>query len=365
MKIVMIANALAVHTQRWAKALHARGHEVTVISSRHAEITGIRVLSRCVGPIDSGFPLWPLLTHIWLTLCLPFDLRRLKPDVVNAHYCTTHGVDAAIARAKPRVVNVWGSDLVEVGPDPTSWRKRQLIRFALKDPSAIVSTSRYMAEHVKAMVPDHPPIHVVPFGSDTSAFRPRQQATSPESKQLRVGFLKTFSAKYAPELLVEAASRIQRDDIAFVMAGDGPQLDATRMLARDKGLSTRFEFPGRLSHDNAPAYLRTLDIFVNCSRVESFGVVICEASATGLPVIVTDIGGVRETVREGETGLLIPPDDPQALADAIRKLADDADLRRQMGQAGRAFVQEHYEWSRCVDDFGNVLRIASETRPRQ
>ena len=105
--------------------------------------------------------------------------------------------------------------------------------------------------------------------------------------------------------------------------------------------------------------MKELDILVNCSRAESFGVVICEASATGLPVIATDVGGVRETLLDGQTGILVPKDDAEALADAMLKLASDPALRQRMGSAGRAFICQRYQWEQCVDKMEAALASAA------
>jgi glycosyltransferase involved in cell wall biosynthesis len=80
------------------------------------------------------------------------------------------------------------------------------------------------------------------------------------------------------------------------------------------------------------------------STWEGFGVSALEASATGLPVVASDVHGIPDVVRDGVTGLLVPPRDVEALADAIARLANDAVLRREMGTAGRAFVEENYRW---------------------
>lgn len=358
MKILMLANARAVHTKRWARALAERGHDVTVISIREATIPGVTVISRPVGPVDGGPALWPLLSYVRLLLTLPFDLRRLKPDVVNPHYCVTHGAIAALARARPRVVNVWGSDLIWDGAAPMPWWRRAVVRLSLKGADAIVSTSRFMAEEVERLVPGHPPITLVPFGVDTSRFHPGERAAD---APVRIGFVKTFAPKYAPDVFIEAAAIVARErpDIEFVMAGRGPLLDAMGRLAAERGLEGRVSFLGFVPHDEVAEFMRGLDILVNCSRTESFGVVICEASATALPVIATDVGGVRETLKNGETGILVPRDDPPALAAGMLRLAASAELRERMGAAGRAFVKGAYTWNVCVAKMEDLLQSCS------
>lgn len=358
MNICIIANVRAVHTQRWAKALAARGHDMTVLSIRSAEIDGVRVMTECIGPVNSANPFWSLLSYLRLLLRARAIVSRLSPDVVNAHYCVTHGVIAALAGLRPRVVNLWGSDIMWDAAVPMPPWRRWPIRLALESADAIVSTSYFMVGEVRRVLKRLPPLHVVPFGVDTEAFRP---APSPDEERngnaLTIGFVKTLGNKYAPDVFIQAAALIARcgGGHRFVMAGGGPLRARCEQLAAELGIADRITFLGPVAHDQVPAVMRSLDILVNCSRVESFGVVICEASATGKAVIATDVGGVRETVIDGTTGLLVPPGDPAALAQAICRLAADPALRADMGRAGRQLVSERYDWNDCVENFERIL----------
>lgn len=366
MKIMIVANARAVHTQRWAQALSERGHAVTVASIRSANIPGVEVLSRSIGNVDSH-KLWALFSYVRLLLTLPFDLFRVRPDVVNPHYCITHGAIAALVGARPRVVNIWGSDIIWDGAGAMPWWRKALVRLSLSRADAIVSTSRFMADAVTELIQSPPPVTLVPFGVDTAAFCPRE-IPKPDTR-VRIGFVKTFAKKYAPDIFIEAASIAaqQQPDIDFVMAGRGRLLEEMKALAGERGLNDRISFPGFVAHEDVASFMRNLDILVNCSRYdsESFGVVICEASASGLPVIATDVGGVREAMAHGKTGILVPRDDAQALASAMIKLAGDADLRRHMGAAGRAFICGQYEWAQCVDKMEGALAAVTDRAPKE
>jgi glycosyltransferase involved in cell wall biosynthesis len=99
-------------------------------------------------------------------------------------------------------------------------------------------------------------------------------------------------------------------------------------------------------HAEVPRELAKLDIYVALSRSdsESFGVAIVEASMAGRPVVVSDAGGLPEVTLDGETGLIVPRDDPWAAALALEKLIFDADLRHRMGVAGQVHVAKHYSW---------------------
>lgn len=356
MKICLIANALAVHTQRWAQALAERGHEVTVLSIRQANIAGVRVISKNFGPVNATSRIWSLLSYLRLALSARRTLARLKPDVVNAHYCITHGSIARFSGARPAVVNLWGSDVLGKGRNSIPWWHRALLRYALNTPDLVVSTSKYMAEAANALLKRPRAISIVPFGVDTARFYPLSnecEASASLPRVMTVGFVKTFQGVYAPDVFLRAAAKVLQENtsVRFVMAGRGPLLDSCRKLAEELGIASFVEFTGFVPHTELPELMRSLDVLVNCSRSESFGVVICEGSSCGLPVIATDVGGVREVLMDGETGILVPKDNPNAIAQAILRLAGDTDLRRRYGKAGRLMVEERYEWQRNVERF--------------
>jgi L-malate glycosyltransferase len=369
MRILILANARAVHTQRWASALGERGHHVVVASIRSAKIKNATVITRAVGPANSPSPIWTFLSYLRLLFSIRRIRRAVKSDIVNAHFCITHGMIAALAFLRPRVVNIWGSDVIWDGKGTMPPWRRLLIRLSLKHADAIVSTSRYMRDAIRPVIRGRPPVHVVPFGVEVQIFAPDQQPHRVDTvRSVRVGFIKTLSEKYAPDVFLKAAALAMKHqaDLEFVVAGHGPLRECMEKLASDLSLSDRVSFVGFMPHEAVPALMRSLDIVVNCSRwdSETFGVVICEASACGLPVIATDVGGVREVLVDGETGILVPRDNVDALADAICALAADTCRRVALGSAGRQFICGHYAWQESVEKMLEVLKDSVETHGR-
>jgi glycosyltransferase involved in cell wall biosynthesis len=132
----------------------------------------------------------------------------------------------------------------------------------------------------------------------------------------------------------------------LIIVGGGEQHAELQRLLVNLSLENRITLTGQVDHEDVPGYLHSFDVFVvpSLTERESFGVAAVEASASGLPVIASRIGGLPEVVLDGKTGLLVPPGDVDALAFAISCLLADPALRAQMGQAGRQFVLEHYRW---------------------
>ncbi len=133
----------------------------------------------------------------------------------------------------------------------------------------------------------------------------------------------------------------ERERLRVLLVGDGPLEASLRQYVRDAGLERWVAFAGY--REDIPRLLAGADLYVLPSLSEGMPRSILEAMAMELPVIASDIRGCRELVRHGETGLLVPPADPRALAEALRRLAGDAALRRQMGQAGRQRVHQEFD----------------------
>ncbi len=170
-------------------------------------------------------------------------------------------------------------------------------------------------------------------------------------------------ARMSPEkghdVLLEALARAEapRDGVLFFLAGDGPLLEAHRRAVRRAGLQDRVRFGG--FRRDLPALYKAADVFLMCSRYESLPLSIREGMTASLPVLATDVGGIGEAVDHGDSGLLVPPEDPAALAEALAALARDADLRRRLGARGRRIIDErfHYEaWIRDTADLFDTLR---------
>lgn len=149
-----------------------------------------------------------------------------------------------------------------------------------------------------------------------------------------------------------------------MIGGCGPAISDLRALSDELGIAGDVTFLGDVPHDEVPRVLSTFTVYAALSRSESFGVAVAEASACGIPIVATRVGGLSEVVREGVTGLLVPPEDARAAADAIARLVADSRERSEMGVAGRDFVRKTYEWDLCVDSMLEVYRVACEPAAR-
>jgi glycosyltransferase involved in cell wall biosynthesis len=217
----------------------------------------------------------------------------------------------------------------------------------------------------------------MPNGVDVDEFSPgpdaeglRERLGVPDGALLAV-FVATLDRAHhfkRLDLAIEALARLDGGAAGphLVVAGGGELLDGFRARAAAAGVGDRVHFLGPLPHAELPAVLRAADAFVLTTEPpESFGIVLIEAMACGLPTIATDYPGVRAVVDDGETGLVVPAHDPAAVGAAIASLAGDPAARRRMGGAGRVKAEREWAWPRLIDRMDEVYAEAVAARRRR
>jgi len=168
-------------------------------------------------------------------------------------------------------------------------------------------------------------------------------------KKVVLGAGRLTEQKGFDDLLEAAAILLQsREDLVFVVAGTGRLERHLKSRAKNLGLEERFQFWG--FREDLDALMAGATLFVLSSIYEGMPNVVMEAMALGKPVVATDVNGVRELMVDGETGLIVPPRNPEALAGAIARLADHPELLRRFGQAGLARVRKHFTMAKMVEN---------------
>jgi glycosyltransferase involved in cell wall biosynthesis len=177
-----------------------------------------------------------------------------------------------------------------------------------------------------------------------------------------VTFMGRLSVQKGVDHFLAAAGNVLQtgQDVAFVVAGDGPQRAILEAQSADLGLDQNVRFLGYRS--DSASVLRASDIVVLPSRAEGLPVVLLEALAVGCPVIATRVGGIPDLVRHGHTGLLIQPNAPQQLSAAMQRLLSDPGLAARLGNAGRAHVVSAYAPERAARRMASVYRTVLAER---
>lgn len=354
-----VVGGVTQHVEGTAAALRARGHEVTVVTSRHAGTNGhepgVFRIGRNFTLLYNGAD-----NHIALGLGLLGSLRRHFDDgaydVVHVHCPLSPSLPMlAIRAARQPVVGTFHS-VSESHMAFTVFRPILLPYFErLAHVIAVSEAAR--ADVLRSFAR---PISVVPNGVDLARFHPGvppiARFTDGRPNLLFVG--RFDPRKGLPELLRACALLAKEGaDFRLILVGDGRLGPELRRFA-ERSLPGRVVFEGQVEHERLPAYYATADLFCSPARgSESFGLVLLEAMALGVPVVATGIPGYRCVVTDGVEGLLVPPRDPAALAAALGALLRDPALRERMGAQGTR-TAAGFGWERVAEELERIYLAA-------
>jgi phenylacetate-CoA ligase len=231
---------------------------------------------------------------------------------------------------------------------------------ALLDPIDVLLTSAQAVGRVFEGLGLHPVIMPNVVDLDQFQARPHRPHHLPAQPAPRLVWIKRFDNASNPALMVRAFALVQQQvpDARLLMIGDGQRLAEIQSLAAELGAPV--EFAGRVSFDALLAAYAAADVFISSSAVDNQPNTLLEASALGLPIVATAVGGVPEMVHDGVDALLAPPDDPAALAQAILRLLREPGLAERLSQAAIANAQR-FTWPAVRPQVAAVYRRARET----
>ena len=210
------------------------------------------------------------------------------------------------------------------------------------------------------------------YGTDSRRFRivpngvsdafTRVERSEEAAARGPIVFFGRLSRSKGADTLLDALTLLGSDGPEALIIGRGEQKEALAQTIRERGLSERVALKGWVPQSELAGLLNRAAMAVLPSREESFGNAMAEAMAAGTPVVSTTAGSVPEVVRHGHTGLLVPPDDPEALAGAIRRLQENPREARCFGAAGRRHVRAHFTWKATAERFVALYEEASLAR---
>ncbi len=273
-------------------------------------------------------------------------LSQNKIEVVNIHYPGEHFVYFALLRKLgcfKLVVSVHGADLFPDGKPQKAYSRT--IRFLMRSADLVVTPSRSTLQDVLAVFPHirsraifiHNAVNMSEFLADESVSEVRTEY---------VLCVANHNVKKAIDVLLRAFNALDRthEKVELWLVGDGPLREDLDRLARTLHVDHRVRFLGSRSREEIKRYMKECLFFVLPSRAEPFGIVILEALASRKAVVTTFVGGIPEIIRDGVTGLLVEPDNPDALAAAMRVLLRDEALRERLANSGYESVKQRFEW---------------------
>ena len=223
----------------------------------------------------------------------------------------------------------------------------QYVRAALTGLSGILVYNPFIRD---LFLPFNVPVHIVPAGVDTARFTPRGHSTGSIPRILMPG--RADDPRKGFGIFAQALERLREHGIRFKALVTDPRSDFSHPL---------IESTGWIDSDQLPDLYRSVDIVVSPSIwPEPFGIIPLEAMACGIPVVVSESGGMKYTVLDGEQGFVFPVGDPETLATHLERLVNDPDLRRTLGANGRDRAVRLFNWDRIVDSISRPV-LTGET----
>ena len=361
---------MQVYSWELARAWASRASALMLIAPAHAHS----------GDVDSAAPFpvrrvrYPGDSFVFsATMAIRRAIADHRPDAIFATSwaCASGALQArGLARSKvPVFAAAHGRELI-LRPlarvPPLQRGYDALRRTALRRAEVVFPVSRYTGGLLAELGVDPARIEVVPNGVDPAQYYPAdasalrtQLGLAGKTVLLTVGRL---VERKGVDTVLSALPGLVRTfpNLAYVIVGEGPDRPRVESLIAASGVASHVHLVGRAPAGTMRDYYNMCDVFVMPARsdqrdVEGFGLVFLEASACGKPVIGARMGGVTDAVRDGETGLLVPPASAEALGEALHALLRDPDRRDAMGEAGRRHVLEEGSWERAARRIFDVM----------
>jgi glycosyltransferase involved in cell wall biosynthesis len=349
-----------------SKGLLKKGYKITILCStkkgedKEETIDGIRVIRQKPDFIFSNTP---------IKLSLLSDITKLIKendfDLINAHMPVPYYADvAAIASKlsrKPFIAtthadNVKGTFLMNA---ITNIYNYIFYLTTLSLSKEIITPSPYYYEHSKFLKYFKRKLELVPPGVDIKKYSPRKSSEIYEKynipKNAKVilfaGQMGKFHVHKGVDYLIKAFKLVLDKTPAYlVLVGGGDMIGEYKQACKKLGIQDRVFFSGFISERELIEHYRFSSVVVLPSTIqEGFGMVLIEGNACGKPVVGTDVGGISYVVKDGQTGLLVPPKDHKALAHAMLRIITDKSLANRMGKNGQMMVKDNFTWDKAVD----------------
>ena len=280
----------------------------------------------------------------------------MKPDIIHLfglYSVNSLGLLPFLSAVSNLVVSPWGTDIVYDFSQKESYKSKFQKSYLLKQADCITSLSHYLINHIRKYIRDDQQVELVPWGADTNVFHPRYLRNN--SRIFTVGITKAFTRKYGHIHLLDAVSELINKyrvrNIKLIIVGKGVLEDELKKKCHELNLHQYVVFKKyTYSEIQLRDHLSAFDVYVMPSvyKSETLGVAAIEASAMGIPVVASNIGGIPEVVKHNVTGLLTPPGDAEAIAIALLRLMKYKELRHQMGQAARKRAESLFSFQDSV-----------------
>lgn len=345
-RILFLADINSSHTQKWATGLASDSFEVGIFSLNHSSKNWWNDSENitCLSQPNNSAPkkLAAKLNYLFFLPKLIWIILKFRPNVIHAHYASSYGLLGALTLFKPLFVSAWGSDIME-------FPKKNIVcklvtKFVLFRARKIFVTSSVLKKEIAQYTGKE--VTLIPFGINLNKF---YHIESSKKDYFTFGCIKYLEKIYNIDKVIIAfnwlVKKYQRAHLQLIIVGDGSERERLEQLVSFYGLTEHVKFTGEVPHSKVPFYLNKLDVLVNVSETESFGVSVAEALACRVPVIVSNIEGFKDIIPDKTHGLITRSTQPEDILFCMEDYLLDAELRNNLAKTGYQFIREKFNWN--------------------
>src|SRR3989441_9606042 len=369
-----VIGGISTHVYHLSRALVEKGTSVRVITCDFPKAPAEEIIDGVlVSRVDSGrvpesnFLLWIYRLNSQMISKTTELLETERFDLIHAH-------DWVVGRAAvelknrldlPLISTIHATEIGRGGSLDGEYRRkvRDIERLLVEQSDGIICCSNYMLDHIQHVLGAvKTKVRVIPNGVESSRFNGGRQpqlilAGISEDRKI-ILYVGRIVREKGIFTLLDALEKLRKQgkDVSLVFVGEGPLKEDLAKEVLWRRLSDRVKLVGFVDEQRLVSLYNSSDAFVLPSHYEPFGMVVLEAMASRIPVVVSDVGGLSEIVEDGITGVKVPASDPRALAEGILRVLDNPELAEQMTEKAYRVVQERYRWDMIAEKTIEVYR---------
>lgn len=362
MRVLLLSDTFSEHTEKWALGLASKGVMVGLFSFNkatypwYANNPRITLLHEPLEKLDTEHK----LAYLKFLKPLKKAIQSFQPDVLHAHYATSYGLIGALSKFKPFVISAWGTDVMKF-PQKNAIN-RFILKYNLKSANVICATSNTIKDYLTPITSK--PVKVIPFGVNFSEFYKKEVNRQYAKPTFVFGCIKSLESIYNIDITIKAFANLKlkypEKPMKLMVVGQGSECENLKKLVSELNIQNEVLFTGRIPFHEVPNYFNQIDVLINISNYESFGVSVIEAMACEKPVIATNTGGLKEIIENNHYGSLVEVGNVEQTVTAMELYLLNPSLTEQVGKAAYEKVKQKYNWE---DNLTEMIEIYKQLMP--
>jgi glycosyltransferase involved in cell wall biosynthesis len=354
LKICYLANGQSIHVHKWVRYFAERGYDVYLATfNETSQIEGVKVRK---------LRYFSKLAYPFRILAVKKTVKEINPDILHAHYVSHYGVYSALTGFKPFVVTAWGSDIF-IDPKK-SMAKKYFVKYVLKKADLITTDSVSSMKTIVDFGVDEEKVKLIVHGVDLKLFHSvensaefKKELCIPQNCQVVIS-TRNLERVYDIGTLIKAIPYVVNEcpDTYFLIVGEGTLRHQLEELANKLGVAGNVRFVGSVSNNVMPKFLGVSNIYVSASLSDTTSVSLLEAMACGLPVVVTELEGNMEWIKNQMNGFLFPKKDFKILADRIIYLLRNEDTRKKFSAVNMQIVKDRADYEKEMSKMEDLYK---------